>query len=231
MRIPKLFLLGSTILLSQFTPNRVEAQAASGDHMDASVALRFGTPGFGVEVSKLLMGHVGVRVGANYFKFNKTRTQSNVTYDATLKMESFSALIDLFPGNRGSFHFTGGLMTDPAKVNGTGKPNTSGSFTINGNSYTTAQVGTLTAEVKYPGVSPYVGIGFGTPARSGAALGFLFDLGATIGKATVALDATGAASNPSLAADLKAQQAKTQADVQKFAKIYPVISFGIAYRF
>jgi hypothetical protein len=193
--------------------------------------LRFGTLGVGVEVSKLLMSHVGVRVGANYFKFSKTRTQSDVTYDATLKMQAFSALIDLFPGNRGNFHFTGGLMTDPAKVNGTGKPNSGGTFTINGNSYTTAQVGILSAEVKYPGVSPYVGIGFGTPARSGAALGFLFDLGATIGKATVALDATGAASNPGLAADLKAQEATTEHDVQKFAKVYPVVSFGLAYRF
>jgi hypothetical protein len=231
MRIPKLFLLGSTILLGQFTPNQLEAQASSGGHADASVALRVSTLGFGVEVSKLLIGHVGVRVGANYFKFDKTRTESNVSYDATLKLQAFSALIDLFPANRGSFHFTGGLMTDPAKVNGTGKPTTSGTFTLNGNTYTTAQVGILTAEVKYPGVVPYVGIGFGTPARSGGALGFLFDLGATIGKATVALDATGAASNPTLAADLQAQEDKTEHDVQKYAKIYPVISFGLAYRF
>lgn len=231
MRIPRFILLGSTILLSQFTPIRLAAQASSGSHLDASVALRFGTLGFGVEVSKLLMGHVGVRVGANYFKLDKTRTESNVTYDATLKAKAFSALIDLFPANRGSFHFTGGLMTDPVKVNGTGKPTTSGNFTLNGNTYTTAQVGVLTAEVKYPDVAPYVGIGFGTPARNGSALKFLFDLGVVIGKATVALDATGAASNPTLAADLQAQEDKTEHDVQKYAKVYPVISFGLAYRF
>jgi hypothetical protein len=232
MRIPKLALLGATFLLGQFAPSSLKAQAApSGGHADASVAFRFGTLGLGLEVSKLLIGHVGVRVGANYFKFSKTKDQSNVTYDASLKLQAFSALIDLFPGNRGSFHFTGGLMTDPAKVTATGKPTASGTFTLNGNSYTTAQVGTLTAEAKYPSVVPYVGLGFGTPAKSGGAIGFLFDLGATIGKATVALNATGAASNPTLAADLQAQAAKTQHDVQKYAKIYPVISFGLAYRF
>jgi hypothetical protein len=235
MRIPKVVLLGATVLLGQLAPHSLAAQAqpkaATGGHTDASIALRFGTLGIGLEVSKLLIGHVGVRVGANYFKFSKTKNQSDVTYDASLKLQAFSALIDLFPGNRGSFHFTGGLMTDPAKVTATGKPTASGTFTLNGNTYSTAQVGTLTAEAKFPGVGPYVGIGFGTPARDGGALKFLFDLGAVIGKATVTLNATGAAANPSLAADLKAQQTKTQNDVQKYAKVYPVLSFGLAYRF
>jgi hypothetical protein len=232
MRIPKLVLLGATILLGQFTSSRLEAQAApTGGHADASIAVRFGTLGIGLEVSKLLIGHVGVRVGANYFKYSKTRTQSDVTYDASLKLQAFSALIDLFPGNRGNFHFTGGLMTDPAKVTATGKPTASGTFTLNGNSYTTAQVGILTGEAKFPSVGPYAGIGFGTPAKNGGAIKFLFDIGAVIGKATVRLGATGAASNPTLAADLKAQQDKTEHDVQKYAKVYPVISFGLAYRF
>lgn len=232
MRIPKLALLGATLLLGQLAPNHLAAQApAGGGHADASIAFRFGTLGLGAEVNKLLMNHVGVRVGANYFKFSKTKDQSNVTYDAKLKLQAFSALVDLYPGSRGSFHLTGGIMTDPAKVNATGKPTASGTFDLNGNTYSTAQVGTLTAEVKYPSVVPYVGIGFGTPAKSGGALGFLFDIGATIGKATVALDATGAASNPTLAADLQAQETKTQHDVQKYAKIYPVIQFGIAYKF
>lgn len=235
MGFPKFVLLGTTILLGYFTPQNLAAQAGpqapSGGHADASIALRFGTLGIGLEVSKLLIGHVGVRVGANYFKVSTTKDQSNVTYDASLKLQAFSALIDLFPGNRGSFHFTGGLMTDPAKVTATGKPDASGTFTLNGNTYNTAQVGTLTGEAKFPGVGPYVGIGFGTPAKDGGAIKFLFDLGAVIGKATVSLNATGAAANPSLAADLKAQQTKTQNDVQKYAKVYPVLSFGLAYRF
>jgi len=231
MRIPRFVFLGATVLLGQLTPTGLEAQASSGGHSDASIAFRFGTLGFGLEASKLLMGHVGVRVGANYYKFTKTKDQSDVTYDATLKMQAFSALIDLFPGNRGSFHLTGGLMTDPAKVTATGRPTTSGTFTLNDNTYTTAEVGTLTAEAKYPGVGPYVGLGFGTPARNGGPIKFLFDIGVVIGTAKVTLDATGAAGNPTLAADLQAQEDKTNKDVQKYAKVYPVISFGLAYSF
>ncbi|HXW96754.1 MAG TPA: hypothetical protein VEI47_04150 [Gemmatimonadales bacterium] len=235
MRTLRLVLLGATVLLGPLAPARLAAQAGNqssgGGHVDASIALRIGTLGFGLEVSKLLMGHLGVRVGGNYLKASATKDQSNVTYDATLKLQAFTALLDLYPGNRGSFHFTGGIMTNPAKVTATGKPSGGGTFDLNGTTYTSAQVGTLTGEVKFPSVMPYAGIGFGTPAKDGSAFVFLFDLGAAIGKATVALGATGAAASPALAADLQAQQTKTQNDVQKYAKVYPVLSFGLGYRF
>jgi hypothetical protein len=203
--------------------------AAQGNHADVGIAFRFGTLGLGLEVSKLITSHIAARAGGNYTKFSTTKSQSDITYDATAKFQAFSLLIDLFPGNRGSFHFTGGIMTDPVKVTATGKP-TSGNFTINGTSYTAAQVGTLTGEAKFPDVGPYAGIGFGTPARKGA-VSFLFDLGAYIGKAKVSLKATGAAANPTLASDLQAQVNKTQKDVDKYAKVYPVLSFGLMIRF
>jgi len=42
---------------------------------------------------------------------------------------------------------------------------------------------------------------------------------------------TGAASNPDLASDLQAQSATTQHDVRTYLKVYPVLSFGVGYRF
>ncbi len=58
---------------------------------------------------------------------------------------------------------------------------------------------------------------------------FLFDLGAVIGEPTISLSATGAATN--LAPYLQAQAKKTQDDVDKYLKVYPVLAFGLAYRF
>jgi len=197
--------------------------------MDASVALRLGTLGLGLEVGKLLTNHIAARVGANYFKHNTTKDQTNITYDASLKLQAVSALVDFFPGNRGSFHLTGGIMTDPAKVDGTGKPTSAGTFDINHHAYTSAEVGTLTGKIKFPGVGPYLGIGFGTPARSGGALKVIFDLGAVIGKPKFTLSATGASTDPVLASDLKAQSQSTQDDLNKL-KVYPVLSLGLAYR-
>ncbi len=227
--------LGTVVLLSgaAFGPLSGQQHAsmpATSGQTDMSVAFRFGTLGLGLEVNRLFTNHIGARVGANYFSHTTSKDQTDISYDAKLKLQAVSALIDFYPGNRGSFHLSGGIMTDPLKVDGTGKPAASGNFTINGNTYTSAEVGTLTAGVKFPGVGPYLGLGFGTPAGNGRGLKFIFDLGAVIGKPKVSLSSTGAAGNPALAADLQAQQVKTQDDVDKL-KLYPVLSFGLAYRF
>ncbi len=236
MRLTQVTLVSALTLLLGTAAVAVAAAAdtpspsATTKHSDAAIGLRVGSPGFGLEVSKLLTPHVGARVGGNYFKLNKTRSQSDISYDAQLKLQGVTALIDLFPSPRGSFHVSAGIMTNPLKVTGTGQPSAGGTFTINSNTYTSAQVGTLIAEAKFPSTSPYVGFGVGTPARGNSALGFAFDLGAAIGKPKVALTATGAASDPALAADLQAQADKTQKDVQKL-KVFPVLQLGLAYRF
>jgi len=226
--------LGAAAMASGIGAARLVAQqpagAASARHYaDVSVGLRFGTPGIGLEVGKLLTSHVAVRLGANYFKTTATKDQSDVTYNASLKLQAMSALVDLYPGRRGGFHVTAGIFTNPMTLTGTGQP-TGGTYDINGTTYTSAQVGTLTAQAKFPGVSPYVGLGFGTPARNHA-LEFLFDVGAVIGKPTISLAATGAAADPAFAADLQAQRDQTQSDVDKYLKVYPVLSIGLAYRF
>ena len=198
---------------------------------DAAVAVRLSTLGFGIEASKWLVSHVTARVGANFGSFSKNgKESSDISYDIHLKFKAVEALIDLSPSARGNFHFTAGLLTNPVKLTGTGVP-TGGTFDINDHTYTSAQVGTLSAEAKFPGASPYFGIGFGTGARKGGRVKFVFDLGASIGKAKLVLNATGASNNTQLAADLQAQQQKTQDDLDKYAKVYPVLSFGLAFHF
>jgi hypothetical protein len=196
---------------------------------DLSLALRFGTLGIGGEISKLLTPHVGVRASGNYFSYNRSFTNTDNTYNASLKFEAFTGLIDLYPGSRGAFHFSGGLMTRPITVTGSGVPS-NGTFDLNHHSYTLAQVGTLTETAQWGSALPYVGLGFGTPAARNAGIGLLFDLGVAIGQPTISLTARGASGNAQLQSDLNAQIAKQQNDASKIP-VYPVLSLGLAYRF
>jgi hypothetical protein len=230
MRSIVLPLCGGLALVPVLATTPLAAQRPEQTHYaDVSVALRAGTTGFSLELGKLLTSHLAVRVGANYLKVTATKDQSDITYDATLKMQSFSALLDLFPGRRGGFHLTGGIVTNPITITGTAQP-TGGTYTINGVDYTSAQVGVLIAEAKLPSASPYVGIGFGTPARNHA-LEIVFDIGAVIGQPTITMSATGAAADPQLTGDLQAQVTQTQSDVRKYLKVWPVMSLGLAFRF
>jgi hypothetical protein len=231
MRIPAVVLVLSAAVLPVLHPAVLQAQTRTTTHhgADAYIGVRSGTLGIGGEVAKLVNSHLALRVGANFFNYSTTREESDISFDAELRMKAVSALIDLFPSARGSFHLTGGLMTNPADIKATGVPNSNGNFTINDVQYTAADVGVLTGEGKWPKTSPYAGIGWGTPAARHGALKFVFDLGAVIGKPTITMSATG--NVPGLQANVAAQQAKTQKDVEKYAKVYPVISFGLVYRF
>lgn len=202
----------------------VQAQQST----DLSVGVRAGTLGIGAEVNKLITGHFGVRASINTFSASTTQSQSNIDFDAHIKLKAFTGLLDIYPSNRGSFHVTGGVITNPVTVDATGVPTGNGTYTINGTDYTASQVGTLTGHAAYK-TSPYVGLGWGTPAAKHFGLKFVFDLGAAIGKPAVTLSSSN--TNAQLQSDLAAQQAKTQTDVDKYAKVYPVISFGLVARF
>ena len=198
---------------------------------DVGVALRFGTLGVGVEVSKWLVKHVGARVGGTFFdvKF-KDRSVKDIHYDIDVKVHAATALLDLYPGARGAFHLTAGFSSNPAKLTLTGQ-STNGKYTINDTTYNASDVGTLTGTGKFPGVAPYLGLGFGTAARGGR-LAFLFDLGFDFGKPKIALTSVGGAksNDPRLQSHLNAQIASTQDDVNKIPG-YPVLSLGLMYRF
>jgi hypothetical protein len=215
------------------SPPPANSQASStgseggGWSPDFSLAARVGTPGFGAQADLLLFSHLGIRAGFNDFNFTLNHSIKSVQFNGKLGLETFPILADFYPWGRGTFHLTGGVVINKNKFTATGQP-TSGTYTFNGNSYDAAQVGSVSAQLTYP-TSGYVGLGWGTPAMK-SRVGFIFDLGAIIGTPTFSLTSTNPTNNAQLTADLQQQQATSQKDVQKYAKIYPVISMGIAVR-
>lgn len=197
---------------------------------DLSVTVRASTLGVGGEVAKLILPNVGVRVGVHTLTYSIARTKRDISYDVDAKFKGMTALVDFFPSKRGTFHFTGGLMTAPVEVDGTGQPR-DGTYTFNGRDYTAAEAGTVVGDMRWPKTMPYAGLGFGTPAAGNGRTVAVLDFGVGFGAPTLGLRASSAIPGSTLAADVDAERAKLQEDFDKYLKLYPVISFGLGLRF
>jgi hypothetical protein len=202
---------------------------------DVSLGLRAGTLGLGGELSYAVSQRVALRLAADtYSPKTVTITQQDIDYDAKAKLRTGSLLIDWFPFAN-NFRISLGAMVNQNKVNATGKP-TGGSFTLNGQTFNAADVGTLDAEVTFKRSVPYFGFGYGRPINGG--LSFISDLGVMFQgspKTTLTASCGGAAPPGSAQCDqiraaVAAEQQTVADDVSKF-KYYPVFSIGLAYTF
>jgi len=215
----------TTSTMSAAAPAQVPG-VASGPHL--SIDGHVGTPGFGADGNLLLFSHLGVRGGFNAMGFTFSPTVKDVKLDGNLRLLTFPFVADLYPWGNGSFHLSGGLVINKNQLSATGVPSSAGTYSFNGNSYTSSQVGIISAKLNWA-TSGYAGLGWGTPAMKGR-VGFITDLGVIIGQPTFTLTSTNPSGNGTLAADVQAQQASSQKSVQKYGKFYPVINFGIAIR-
>jgi hypothetical protein len=204
---------------------------SSAARADAGVTLKVGTLGVGADLTLSLADQWNLRVGGNFFQYTHyNTTYSNINYTGSLTLESELTTVDWYPFSS-AFHISGGgLLFDGNKFHITAN-STGGTYTINGNTYTAAQVGTLTVNSSFNSAAPYLGVGWGNAVAKGSNWSLAFDLGlAYQGNPKVTYSATGAAGNPALTSDLNAQRAKTQHDFTSLS-YYPVFSGGISYKF
>lgn len=197
---------------------------------DFSIGVRAGTLGLGIEASKLITGNIGVRAALHSTSHDFQDSEEGIDYAVDAKFKAITALVDFYLSRRGTFHFTAGLVTAPAEITGTGQPD-GDSYTINGTEYTAAEVGTVVGKVVFPDILPYVGLGWGTAAKRGGRLGFVFDLGVAFGTPTLDLTASSAVPGSPLAEDVEAERLEIQDHLDQYFKVYPVISLGIVIKF
>jgi len=203
---------------------------------DMAVGLRAGTFGVGADVEMGLTKTLNVRVGYNAFSYSRTITDTDVTYDGKLKISAASAIFDWHAFN-GGFRFSAGAVQKGPKVDVIGKPSSTATYELNGQTYTAAQIGSLKGTIKLGNsVAPYVGIGWGNTVDKEDRVTFLLDLGVIhTGSAKVDLTVT---CNPSvpvntcdqIRSDANAEKLKLEDDASDY-EWYPVINFGIAVRF
>jgi hypothetical protein len=194
-----------------------------------AIAGRSGTLGLGGEVMVKVFPEANVRFGVGYMNLGINGEIADIDYDFSLDLLTFPITVDWYPFHNG-FHVSGGVVLNETEVGLGGRY--TGTLQIGNTTYTAAEIGTLSGDITFDKVAPYVGIGWGNAFGKSKRWGFISDLGvAFTGSPDVALSATGTmASNPTFQANLAREQADIQSDLDKY-RFYPVFSTSLYFRF
>lgn len=207
------------------------ALGAAGSLHAAGVGVRAGTTGVGGDIGFSVAPTLMARVGYSALSLNHHLQETDVRYDAKLKLSNLSALLDFSP--LGPWRLTGGFIGNNNKYDLTGTPS-GGTFTVNGRTYSAADVGISGTVKSGRSMAPYLGVGYGNVAGMG--VNFYFDLGIMfMGSPKTSLSANcGASLSPSqctqLQGDVAAESRNLESELKRF-KYYPVANIGITIGF
>ncbi|HXP82347.1 MAG TPA: hypothetical protein VN976_20790 [Verrucomicrobiae bacterium] len=209
------------------------------------IGVKISTLGAGIEVATPLAGKFNLRGGFNMFRYSRPITNDGIQYDGHLQFQSAEAHLDWFL--LGGIHISPGILFyNGNQVTATASVPGGQTFSVGGTSYEsdpTAPV-TGTGKLDFVKVSPSIMVGIGNLIpRNGRHYSFLFEVGGAYqGSARVALnlagnvcDTTGTicravSSDPTVLANIQAQQVKIQNDVNPY-RFFPVLSLGVGFNF
>ncbi|RDI01646.1 hypothetical protein [Caldimonas thermodepolymerans] len=155
--------------------------------------------------------------------------EEGIEYDGKARLNRAGLFADWFVFGSGGFRLTGGITINDMRINlraqGSGQ-----TVHIGDTDYVLSADDRLDVRVKFPTVTPYIGIGWGHQPQ-GTGWGFVADLGASIGKAKVRGKATGPTlDNPAAQEDFRKELDELRDGVGK-VRFVPQLSIGVSYRF
>ena len=193
---------------------------AAAHAQNFAISVKTSTLGISLEGIRSFGPRYNARIGYSYFTYRHNDRGTDYILDADITMSAASAMFDWFPFE-GIFHLSGGAFINLNDVQAVMTPN--GSHDVGGRTYTPKMLGSLTADVVFNRVSPYLGFGFGN--ANGTDSGFTFDVGFLYhGSPGVHLEAEGLL-EPST------EQEPIIEDNISWFQLYPVISIGYVYKF
>lgn len=192
-----------------------------------------GTTGVGAHFSVPVQPNMNARFGLNYLNYSESGYDSQVHYNATLTLQTFDALLDYFPMD-GRFRVSGGLVYNGNRADLTAKPDSTGTLKFNGRRYVAATAGTVTGNVEFRKMAPYLGIGWGNAVKD-SGWRFSTDLGVLYqGSPTTSLRNRGCTESADFCAQLRsdvADERKSLSDKANNFRFYPVLRLSVSHSF
>jgi hypothetical protein len=249
----KLFSLMSIACLSlaciqNATADNVMNFDSSGMLSDYAITGEIGTRGLGLNATTNITSTLNGRLSAAGLTYSMDQALDDIDYEADLTMGSVGALVDWHPFS-GGFRVSGGLFINFNGLEASATPATGTTYTFNDVGYSGNLIDSVSADIEFNTIAPYVGIGWGNPVQKDSNWFFHSDIGVMFtGKPSVSLsaatnsaniltasgnDATAAAT---LTSEIASNVAAAQADIENddaltYLQYYPVISFGLSYKF
>jgi hypothetical protein len=223
-------------------PTTASAQSRVGAQVKVS------TLGIGGEIGVQVLPKANVRAGFGVFNYSRTFHNDGIAYDGTLNLRSFTANFDWYLA--GPLHVGPGiLLYNGFKGSALATVPAGQTFTLGGTTYQSSTASPLSGTLAITGnrVAPEILIGLGNLVpRNGRRFTVNLDLGVAFqGSPESALALTGlacappnnsgptcvnAATNSIVQSNMRAQELQLNDDL-KVLRYYPVLSFGIGYRF
>lgn len=170
--------------------------------------------------------------------FSKDFSTNDMKYKGKLRNNVGTLYADWFPFDSG-FRLTAGVGFRDTRIEAHGKPSAFGSLKIGGERIGVSPDDSAKAEVKYPSVTPYLGIGYGhnVGQHAKAGWGFIADAGVYYGKPKVSFDVSESVMNKLNAATrgrgeeaIEKEKSELRDKIGKFNFI-PALYVGVSYRF
>lgn len=210
--------------------------AIADESSDASkgvgLSLGLSTVGANIDLSGRANDSFDWIVGYKFLEVSGDDTDDDGNeYTGEIDFSGLRVGLQYYPFPSSGFRIEGGLMQAGDGVTLTGKPGSD--VTYNGNTYTPAQAGTVTANVSYDdSLAPYLSLGWGRGSKDGFRFGI--DVGVVMnGDVSAAFSSTCDTNNDrceDLNADLDAEEATANEDFDDISQ-WPFLRLGVSYGF
>lgn len=188
-----------------------------------------GFPGLTLGYSQKLTDSVSLRGEySGGLNISRNGKRDGIDFNGSLKASTVGFFGDFYPMVDSGFRGTGGVTFNDirAQLNSTGS---NGTATIN-NKPVNLNGLFYNVELKYPSVTPYLGVGYQSKRNGSPGWGFFVDAGVMLGKFDTTTSQNIAGTQGIVQADIDVQTNKVRESVNKLS-VLPKLGIGAVYSF